>query len=167
MIVHLHRSRDHSAGFLTFEAEIKYPFHPLVGQNVVVVGDLTHDGVRHFLIRQAHGSTYQIPEWMFAEEVGALVIVAVPRLPIGQLTLLRRLVDQLMAYPPGIEDSGGIGHEKVVAHATGLVRRNRRTGGVDQRRTADGRDASPDVTDRGFGGSDRKTNGPECAGGRQ
>jgi hypothetical protein len=126
-----------------------------------------HDGVRHFLIRQAHGSTYQIPEWMFAQEAGALAIVAIPRLPIGQLTLLRRLVDQLMAYSPGIEDSGGIGHEKVVAHATGLVRHIGRTGGVDQRRTADGRDASPDATDRGFGSDDRKTNGPDRSGGRQ
>ena len=73
-----------------------------------------HDGVRYFLIRQAHGSTYQVPEWMFAQEAGALAIVAIPRLPVGQLILLRRLVDQLMTYSPGIEDSGGIGHEEVV-----------------------------------------------------
>ena len=38
-----HRSRDYHAGFLTFEAEVKYPFHPLVGRTVVVVGDLVHD----------------------------------------------------------------------------------------------------------------------------
>ena len=96
MIDRPRRSRDHSAGFLTFEAEIKYPFHPLVGQSVVVVGNLMHDGVRYFLIRQAHGSTYQVPEWMFAQEAGAFAIVAIPRLPVGQLILLRRLVDQLM-----------------------------------------------------------------------
>ncbi len=67
----------------------------------MVVGDLVHDGVRYFLIRQAHGSTYQIPEWMFAQEASALAIVAIPRLPVGQLILLRRFADQLMANFPG------------------------------------------------------------------
>ena len=33
-------NRDHSAGFLTFEAEVRYPFHPLVGP---VVGGKVHD----------------------------------------------------------------------------------------------------------------------------
>jgi hypothetical protein len=96
------RSRDHSAGFLTFEAEIKYPFHTLVGQTVLVVGDQVHDGVRYFLIRQAHGGTYQVPEWMFDQESGAFAIVAVPRLPVGQLIILSRLIDQLMTYSPRI-----------------------------------------------------------------
>ena len=72
------QNRDHSAGFLTFEAEVRYPFHPLVGQTVLVVGDQVHDGVRYFLIRQSHGGSYQVPEWMFDQEAGASAIVAGP-----------------------------------------------------------------------------------------
>jgi hypothetical protein len=66
------------------------------------VGDQVHDGVRYFLVRQAHGGTYQVPEWMFDQEAGALAIVAVPRLPVGQLIILSRLIDQLMTYSPRI-----------------------------------------------------------------
>jgi Family of unknown function (DUF5372) len=161
------RSRDHSAGFLTFEAEIKYPFQPLIGQTVLVVGDQVHDGVRYFLIRQAHGGTYHVPEWMFDQGAGVFAIVAVPRLPVGQLILLRRLVDQLMSYSPGNEGSGGIGHEKIVAPATGLVPHCRTGGGVKRHGAADGRGVSASVTDRGDGAGDREHNGPDLAGGRQ
>ena len=56
-------------------------------------------------IRQSHGGSYQIPEWMFDQEAGASAIVAVPRLPIGQLILLRGLVDHLIAYSPGTAET--------------------------------------------------------------
>lgn len=62
---HRSPSRGHSAGFLTFEAVITYPFHPLVGQTVLVVGDHEHDGIHHFLIRQPQGGFFQVPDWMF------------------------------------------------------------------------------------------------------
>ena len=96
---HPRPSRGHSAGFLTFEAVITYPFHPLVGQTVLVVGDHEHDGIHHFLIRQPHGGSYQVPDWMFAPSASTPAIVAVPRLPVGQLVLLRGLVDRLIACP--------------------------------------------------------------------
>jgi hypothetical protein len=41
---------------------VSYPFHPLVGQTVLVIGEHEHDGIRHFLIRQPSGSSYQIPD---------------------------------------------------------------------------------------------------------
>ena len=37
-------------GFSTYEAVVTYPFHPLAGQTVLVIGDYEHDGIRHFLI---------------------------------------------------------------------------------------------------------------------
>jgi len=134
----------------------------------VVVGDLVHDGVRYFLIRQSHGSSYQVPEWMLDQEAGAFAIVAVPRLPVGQLILVRDLVDQLMTYSPASKDSGGIGREKVVAHATGFVRHTCRTGGgVDRLRAAEGSGPSPCVTDRGDGAGDQQPNDSDRAGGQR
>jgi hypothetical protein len=32
----------HNAGRLTFEGTISYPFHPLVGQSVLVIGETAH-----------------------------------------------------------------------------------------------------------------------------
>jgi hypothetical protein len=62
---HLHPSRGHSSGFLTYEAVVTYPFHLLVGQTVLVTGSHEHDGVDYLLIRQPHGGSFQIPGWMF------------------------------------------------------------------------------------------------------
>jgi hypothetical protein len=104
---------------------------------------------------------------MFDQEAGIFAIVAVPHLPVGQVILLRRLVDQLMTYSPGNEGFGGMGHEKIVARATGLVRHRRTGGGVKRHGAADGRGASASVTDRGDSAGDREHNGPDLAGGRQ
>ena len=92
MFGRLHPSRGHSAGFLTYEAVVTYPFHPLVGQIVTVTGDHEHDGVHYRLIRQPHGGSFQIPEWMFDPGAGSLIIVAFPRFPANQLVELRALV---------------------------------------------------------------------------
>ncbi len=78
---------------------VTYPFHPLVGRTVLVVGDHEHDGVHHFLIRQPSGGSYQVPGWMFDPASKSLVLVSVPRLPVGQLVLLRALLDRFVAYP--------------------------------------------------------------------
>src|SRR4051812_20730382 len=107
---HLHPSRGHNAGFLTFEAVITYPFHPLSGQAMLVVGDYEHSGIQHLLIRQPQGGLYQVPDWMFAPAATTLAIVAAPRLPVGQLILLRGLVDHLIACPSENRYPGGIGH---------------------------------------------------------
>src|SRR5690242_21308455 len=40
----LHPNREHNAGFLTFEAVVTYPFHPLAGRTVLVIGQHEHDG---------------------------------------------------------------------------------------------------------------------------
>lgn len=118
---HRSPSRGHSAGFLTFEAVITYPFHPLVGQTVLVVGDHEHDGIHHFLIRQPQGGFFQVPDWMFDSAVRTIAIVSVPRLPVNQLVLLRALVDRLIACPSGNDFPGGIGHGGIASLANGSV----------------------------------------------
>ena len=60
-----------------------------------MIGDHEHNGVHHFLIRQAHGGSYQIPDWMFDPAASGLALVPAPRLPVSQLVLLRALVDRL------------------------------------------------------------------------
>ena len=145
--LHPHPSRGHSAGFLTFEAVVTYPFHPLVGQTVLVVGDHEHDGTRYFLIRQPHGGSYQVPDWMFTEDASTPSVIAVPRLPISQLVLLRTLVDRLIACPSENRYPGGIGHEAVASRADESVCRTASTVGVAQLRAPGSRSAPAHVAD--------------------
>jgi Family of unknown function (DUF5372) len=115
---------------------VTYPFHPLVGQIVTVTGDHEHDGVHYRLIRQPHGGSFQIPEWMFDPGAGSFIIVAFPRFPANQLVELRALVDHLVACPPAKESPGGIGNEQAVS-ANGSVRTGP-TSGSERRRTPEG-----------------------------
>src|SRR3974390_937956 len=117
----LRPGRGHSAGFLTFEAVITYPFHPLAGRMVLVTGDHEHDGVHYFLIRQPHGGSFQVPGWMFDPSACSTVIVTIPRLPVSQLLQLRNLVDHLVPCRPEEESPGGFGDEKAVSYANGSV----------------------------------------------
>ncbi len=119
---HPHQSRGHSAGFLTFEAVVTYPFHPLRGQTVLVVGDHQHDGTRYFLIGDSQDHSRQIPAWMFESANSHVSIVSAPRFPLSQLVLLRSLVDRLVSRPSDHGGPEGIGHEKVLPIAKRPVR---------------------------------------------
>ena len=151
----LRLSRGHSAGFLTFETIVTYPFHPLVRQTVLVIGEHEHDGIRHFLIRQPSGGSYRIPDWMFDPVENGLAIVSIPRLPVSQLILLRAVIDRLVASPSKEVSSGGIGNGEVVSCANRSVHQTGGAGRVDRRRTpesggafASAADGSRDEVDR-------------------
>ena len=115
---------------------------------MLVVGAHEHDGIHHFVIRQPHGGSYQVPDWMFDPAASTLAIVAVPRLPVSQLVLLRALVDHLVAYPLENAYSGGIGDEEVVSHANGSVHLTAPTAGVSQRPAPESCDAFAGTADR-------------------
>jgi len=140
-------SRGHSAGFLTFEAVITYPFHPLVGRTVLVTGDHEHDGVRYFLIRQSQGGSFQVPDWMFDPPACSMDIVTVPRLPVSQLLQLRSLVDHLVACCPEEESPGGFGNEKAMSCANGSIPTPNPARRHEWRRTPERGGASTNIAD--------------------
>ena len=162
-----HPSRGHSAGFLTFEAVVTYPFHPMVGQTVLVIGDHEHDGIHHLLIRQAHGGSYQVPDWMFDPAASGLAVVRVPRLPVSQLMSLRSLVDHLVACSPEERSGGGTGNEKVIPSTSGLIRRNNSARRTDRRRAPDGGGTAVRIADGSSNGGDQQSDDLQEAGGRQ
>ena len=87
---------------------ITYPFHPLVGQSVLVVGDKQHGGTRHLIIcKPGEGARFLLPEWMTFPEEGAIRILSCPRLCVNPLVELRALIDRLMASSPGKHVPGG------------------------------------------------------------
>ena len=163
---HLHLSRGHSAGFLTYEAVVTYPFHPLVGQTVLVTGDHEHDGVHYLLIRQPHGGSFQIPGWMFDPAASSFEIVAVPRLPASRLIELRAIIDHLVASPLAEESREGIGNGNAVSHANGSVHR---TGSSEsgRHRSSESRGALAGAADRSASKIYQRAAHPQQKGGGQ
>ena len=98
----------YNAGCLTHEVIITYPYHPLVGQSVLVIGEKEHGGTRYLIICQAgEGARLLLPEWMTFPEAGAIQTVSRPRLSVTRLVELRALLDRLMALSPGNHLFGG------------------------------------------------------------
>jgi hypothetical protein len=85
----------HNAGRLTFEVVVRYPYHPLTGQSVLVVGETEHGGALHLIVRKSDGAKLLLPAWMtFPESRGK--ILSCPRLSVNRLLDLRALLDRLM-----------------------------------------------------------------------
>jgi hypothetical protein len=113
----------HNARRLTSEVTVvRYPFHPLVGQSVGVIGSREHGGVRHLVIRRPDdGSKCLLPEWMTFSQAGAVRIVPCPRLSIHRLVELRDLIDRLMLSSSGTFVPGGQNNETDSADPIGSV----------------------------------------------
>jgi hypothetical protein len=121
------RSRDfwnevHNAGFLKSEntVTIRYPFHPLVAQSVLVVGSTEHRGYRPLIMRKPNSAKILLPKWMTTAEGGAIQTVSSPRLSINKLLELRAFLDRHMTSS---EDqlSGGVNDETLETTRTRSV----------------------------------------------
>jgi len=87
---------------------VRYPFHPLVGQSLAVIGSREHGGARHLIVCKPNNKTRcLLPEWMTFPEAGTIRIVACPRLSVNSLIALRAFVDRLMASCSGQRLPGG------------------------------------------------------------
>ena len=101
---------------------VSYPFHPLVGKSVLVVGDKEHAGTRHLIILRPDGAKVLLPEWMTSPNAGAIRIVSYPRLCVNRLIELRALLDRLMASSLHKHFPGGEQRNETIADiATGSL----------------------------------------------
>lgn len=133
-----HRKPRHNAGNLSFDAVVTYPFHPLCGHTVEVVGDVEHDLCRHFLIRQAHGGAFYLPAWMIGAEAGLIEPVDTSRLPLAQLWDLRVLLDQLLNSSADAMVNGGDVDEAPTSPATRPVHTDCQSGSMEPRGSSEG-----------------------------
>jgi hypothetical protein len=76
---------------------VRYPYHPLTGQSVLVVGETEHGGALHLIIRKRDGAKLLLPAWMTFPESSSVNILSCPRLSVNRLLDLRALLDRLMA----------------------------------------------------------------------
>jgi Family of unknown function (DUF5372) len=133
---------------------ITYPFHPLVGQSVLVVGDKEHGGTRYLIICNRDGARLLLPEWMTFLEAGAIQTLSRPRLSVTRLVELRALIDRLMALSPGNHLlGGGQNHEAMEATPTRPVHdastpRPTATSTNDRSETAEGASGGGDLRRR-------------------
>jgi len=159
----------HYAGCPTIEVMITYPFHPLGGQSVLVVGDKEHGGARHLIIcTPGEGARLLLPEWMTSPEAAMIRTVSYPRLCVKRLVELRALLDRLMVSSPGNQvPGGGQSNETMEAtptrsvHDTATAIRLTATPTNDSRETAQGAARGGDVRDRS-----RKRRDGQSGGGR-
>jgi len=111
----------HNIRCLTFEVLVSYPFHPLVGKSVLVVGDKEHAGMRHLIIHGPDGAKILLPEWMASPDAGAIRIVSYPRLCVNRLIELRAFVDRLMASSPRTKTLSEENNETIADVKTGSL----------------------------------------------
>jgi hypothetical protein len=127
---------------------VSYPFHPLAGQSIFVVGDQEHDGIHYALIRKHPGGCSQVPAWMLDPAVASLKIVSVPRFPVSQLILLRSLVDRLLGYSLQTGICEGIGDENITSQTTRSIHKTTRAARTRRRRAKGGDASSADASAR-------------------
>jgi hypothetical protein len=143
----------HTAGCLTFEVTITYPFHPLVGQSVLVVGDKKHGGTRHLIIcKPGEGARLLLPEWMTFPEAATIRTLSCPRISVKRLVELRALIDRLMVSSPGNNVPGGGQSDETMevtptrsVHATATAIRPTATSTNDSSEAAQGASGGGDV----------------------
>jgi hypothetical protein len=118
-----YRKGAHNALVPVAELTVRYPFHPLIGQTFVVLGQYEHYGAPHVLVRGTGGATHLLPAWMTTLEAGGMAVMACPRLSVSRLLELREFLDGLgFALPSGGHVPGGCGHERTENQAAGAVR---------------------------------------------
>ena len=129
----------------------------MAGQVVPVVGEHDFDGVRYLLIRQTHGGTYHIPDWMIVEAARLIEIVCAPRFPVKCLLELRTLVDHLVASPLKEKSfERGDAHETSVTRATGFVCHGPIPTRLGRASAAEGTGTAEGPADRGHIGGERR-----------
>ena len=115
---------------------VSYPFHPLVGKSVLVVGDKEHAGMRHLIVHGPDGAKILLPEWMASPDAGAIRIVSHPRLCVNRLIELRAFVDRLMASSPRTKTLPEENNETTADVKTGSLQDVALRAASPQRRTA-------------------------------
>jgi hypothetical protein len=130
---------------------ITYPFHPLVGKSVLVVGERENGGTRYLIIcKPGEGARLLLPEWMTFPEAGAIQTLSRPRLSVTRLVELRALIDRLMALSPGNQlPGGGQSNEAMEATPTRPVHDT-----TTLRSTANSTSDRGDTAQGAFGGGD-------------
>ena len=102
---------------------VRYPFHPLTGQSVLVVGETEHGGVLHLIIRKPDGAKLLLPAWMTSAESGSVKILSCPRLSVNRLLDLRALLDRLMtSSSPKPLPGGGRSNEAMETTPVGSLK---------------------------------------------
>ena len=76
---------------------IRYPFHPLCGELITVIGMNNYRGESYLTIRQADGTLALLPPWMASQDAALMSVVPKPALPHPVLVELLHLIDAALS----------------------------------------------------------------------
>jgi hypothetical protein len=94
------RKQSHDTHGSLDSVTVRYPFHPLFGQSVEVVGHRSVDRVSYLIIQNPDGSGQHLPAWMVGDDAANCAIVSFPTLPAATLLELSALVKSLsLSFP--------------------------------------------------------------------
>ena len=90
------RKQSHNAHSSQKTVTVKYPYHPLCGQTLEVMGRRTQNSEPHFLVTVSDASRQLLPAWMTEDAAAYCLTVASPVLPIDSLLHLHAFLKPLI-----------------------------------------------------------------------
>src|SRR6266403_1203211 len=123
----------HTAQEQPFEAVVRYPHHPLVGQRIIIIRRVIYAGLVHFVIEGPDECRVLLPAWMTETFAATLPMVEVPR---PSLDALRALCDLLRASSVSLSPSSGTTRTGGGEDGTARTMAATRSSGARQKRNA-------------------------------
>jgi len=77
-----------------YRSALIYPYHPQAGEQLPVIECRQYGGDEHYVIRSSGGGKIYLPAWMTKPEAANHELVTMPRIAIGALRALRRILDE-------------------------------------------------------------------------
>jgi len=90
--------------------QVRYAFHPRIGEEIIVVGRQRYCGEPAYVGRQLDGSLALVPIWMTEEAAAAMAVVDMPRFALTCLRDLRREIDARLKSLRDDSRRGGDNH---------------------------------------------------------
>jgi hypothetical protein len=90
------RKQSHNAHSSRKTVTVKYPYHPLCGQTLEVVGRRTQKDESHLIVMVSGAGRQHLPAWMTEDTAGCCLTVASPCLPIDTLLQLQAFLKPLI-----------------------------------------------------------------------
>ncbi|MEE8058964.1 MAG: DUF5372 family protein, partial [Pseudomonadales bacterium] len=87
--------QPHDAHYSHQYVLVKYPFHPLHGQRLEVVGERTYHNQTHLVVKTPSQGQIHLPQWMTQEQAGDMSITTSPALSWWCLSNLSAYLKQI------------------------------------------------------------------------
>lgn len=110
--------QGHTTRYHGGDGRIRYRFHPLCGEAVVITARKRHGGDILLTIRQPDGTLAQMPSWMLEDSAAVMTVCDAPRLTLACLRDLRLELDARLSSLRGDSRCEGDEHATLATDPT-------------------------------------------------